>query len=60
MSDRAEERNEGMKGGEGKRTIIFNLMMTIFLHLQLPEVRDNRCVSSACMHTEGDDTERFC
>lgn len=43
-----------------ERTIMFSLMMTIFLHLQLPGVRDNRYVSSACMHTEGDDTRRFC
>lgn len=48
-----------MQGGGGEGTIIFSLMMTISLHLQLPEVRDNRCVSSACMHTERDDTERF-
>lgn len=48
------------KGEWGRRTIILNLMMKISLHLQLPEVRDNRCVSSACMLTEGDDTKRFC
>lgn len=49
-----------MREVRGERTIIFNLMMTIFLHLQLPEVRDNRYVSSACVHAEGDDTGRFC
>lgn len=60
VSGRAEVRSEKMKGGGGEGTIIFSLMMTISLHLQLPEVRDNRYVSSACMHTEGDDTRRFC
>lgn len=60
VSGRAEVRSEKMQGGGGEGTIIFSLMMTISLHLQLPEVRDNRCVSSACMHTERDDTERFC
>lgn len=48
------------KGERGERAVIFNLMMTISLHLQLPEVRDNRYVSSACMHPEGDDMRRFC
>lgn len=54
VREREDERRE-----KGERAIMFNLMMTIFLHLQLPEVRNNRYVSSACMHTEGDDTRRF-
>lgn len=58
VSGRAKVPSEKMKGGGG--TIVFNLMMTISLHLQLPEVRENRYVSSACMHIEGDDTRRFC
>lgn len=45
-----------MREWEGVKIIMFNLMMTVFLHLQLPEVRDNRYVSSACLYSEGDDT----
>lgn len=60
MSGRAEVQSEKTKRGGGEGAIKFNLMMTISLHLPLPEGRDNRYVSSACMHTEGDDTGRFC